>query len=76
MDKIRRFKAAAYAQDYMLMATVLWHWRKLRPDNDELKAMAAALSDTHVYVQSLEADLRVLQDLQDAEEIDKVNPKN
>lgn len=62
-DKIRAKQDHQYGQDYLLVAGLVYHWRKLRPENDELKAMALAMADINKYVSGLQADLRVLEDL-------------
>ena len=68
-NKLRAVKAKGYADDYLLVAGLIYHWRKLKPDNDELKAMALAIADIGAYVKSLEDDIRAYSRL--VEETDK-----
>ena len=64
-NAVRAKKSHSYSQDYTLCASLAYHWRKLRPDSDEIKALCLALVDMHKYTQSLESDIQALEDLLD-----------
>ena len=67
-DKVNALKDYRYSQDYLLVASLIWHWRKLRPDNEELKAAALAIADMHKYVQGLQSDLKILEEIMNNKE--------
>ena len=62
-DTIRSHKAHEYAKDFALVGSLAYHWRQIRPESDEIKALVLALGDMHRYTQSLEADVQALEDL-------------
>ena len=64
-NKLRAKKAFEYTKDYTLCASLAYHWRKLRPDSDEIKALCLSLIDMHKYTQSLESDIKALEELMD-----------
>lgn len=70
-SKLRMVKAKGYSQDYLLVAGLIYHWRKLKPDNDELKAMALAIADIGAYVKGLEDDIRAYSRLVEETENNK-----
>lgn len=64
-DKLRRKQAFEYSKDYTLCASLAYHWRQLRPDSDEIKALCLSLIDMHKYTQGLEKDIQTLTEMLD-----------
>lgn len=62
-DILRQKLDSNYSMDFMLVAGLAYTWRKLRPDNDEIKALVVTIADMHTYVQGLQAEVRVLEQL-------------
>lgn len=60
MERIQAEKDRLYAEDFLLVASMIYYWRRKRKDNDELKALSACVTDMHKYVQGLQSDNRVL----------------
>lgn len=56
-------KDKGYAEDYLLMASMIYYWRKKKPDNDELKALSLSIASAHTYVQGLQNENSLMKKL-------------
>ena len=64
-SKLRSKQAFEYSKDFALCGALAYHWRQLRPDSDEIKALCLALNDMHKYTQGLEKDVQTLEEMLD-----------
>lgn len=60
-DRIKAEKERQYTQDFLLVASLVYHWRKMKPENDELKAMSLSIADIGDYVKGLENENKILR---------------
>ena len=67
-SKLQAKKDHQYNQDYLLVASLAYHWKKLKPESDELQALCMTIADIHTYVQSLQADLRIYREMEQEDE--------
>lgn len=61
VDRVQAELNRRYAEDYMLAASMVYYWRKQRPDNEELMALSLSLADMHKYVQGLQNEVETLR---------------
>ena len=67
MDKVQARKDKQYADDFMLCASLVYYWRKQKPDNEDLVALSLSLSDMNKYVSGLQNELEILRKMVNGE---------
>ena len=64
-NKLQAVKDKQYAEDILLATMLVYEWRKLKPENDELKALSMSLVDIKKYVDGLLTDINALKSMID-----------
>ena len=64
-NKLQAVKDKQYAEDILLATMLVYEWRKLKPENDELKALSMSLVDIKKYVDGLQTDINALKSMID-----------
>lgn len=67
MGRLDDEKKRKFTEDFLIVASMVYHWKKQKPDNDELKVLSMCVADIGDYIKGLEVDNKMLKKLYDGE---------